>query len=93
MFVHIAIFSPGYAESKYCLNELCDILASKKTLIPVFYNVEPENLRWLENEMGPFAKAFSYHIERRRNEDVERWKSALKTSADIAGFKFLDYDK
>ena len=55
--VHVVIFSLRYAESKYCLNELCDMLASKKSLIPMFYNVEPENLQWPENEKGPFARA------------------------------------
>jgi hypothetical protein len=93
VLVHIAIFSPRYAESKHCLNELCDMLASKKTLIPVFYNVEPENLRWPENEKGPFAKAFSYHMEKNRDQDVERWKRAFRASADITGFRPSDYDK
>lgn len=35
--VHVAIFSKGYAESKYCLNELCDMLSSGKDILPVFY--------------------------------------------------------
>lgn len=91
--VHVAIFSPGYAESKYCLNELCDMLASKKPLIPVFYKVEPENLRWPENEKGPFAKAFIHHMESGRKWDVERWKGALKEAANITGFKQVDSDK
>jgi len=33
--VHIAVFSKGYAESKYCLNELCDILESGKDILPM----------------------------------------------------------
>ena len=40
----------------YCLNELCDMLASEKPVIPVFYDVEPENLR--RTDVGPFAEAF-----------------------------------
>jgi hypothetical protein len=91
--VHVAIFSPGYAESKYCLNELCDMLASKKHLIPVFYDVEPEDLRWPENEEGPFARAFNHHIERGRKCDVERWKGALKEVANITGFRRVDNDR
>jgi hypothetical protein len=91
--VHVAIFSPRYAESKYCLNELCNMLASKKPLVPVFYNVEPENLRWPENEKGTFAKAFIHHMERGRKQDVERWKGALKEVANIIEFKRVDTDK
>ena len=91
--VHVAIFSPKYAESKYCLNELCDMLASKKPLIPIFYNVEPENLRWPENKDGPFAKAFSHHMKKGRYQDVVKWKGALKKAADIVGFRFCNNDK
>jgi hypothetical protein len=69
------------------------MLASKKPLIPVFYKVEPENLRWPENEKGPFAKAFVHHMERGRKQDVEKWKGALKEVANITGFRLVDSDK
>jgi len=35
--IHIAIFSPRYAESTWCLNELVLMLESRSTIIPVFY--------------------------------------------------------
>jgi len=44
--VHVAIFSAGYAESIWCLNELLQMLDSKATIIPVFYKVKPSELRW-----------------------------------------------
>jgi len=44
--VHVAIFSPRYAESRWCLDELVLMLKSGATIIPVFYNVEPSDLRW-----------------------------------------------
>ena len=84
VLVHVAVFSPRYAESKYCLNELCD-------MFPVFYNVEPENLRW--TDQGPFAKAFQRHMIKGRNQDVERWKAALVEVAAITGFRRIDHDK
>lgn len=43
--VYVAIFSTGYADSKWCLGELCAMLKSQKVIIPVFYDVKPENLR------------------------------------------------
>ncbi|KAG0564042.1 hypothetical protein KC19_8G078500 [Ceratodon purpureus] len=88
--VHVAVFSPGYAESKYCLNELCDMLESKKPLISVFYDVEPVNLRWIE--VGPFAKAFEEHLKKGRTKDVVRWRAALSQAADITGFRLVDCD-
>ncbi|KAG0598640.1 hypothetical protein M758_12G090100 [Ceratodon purpureus] len=92
VFVHVAIFSPRYAESKYCLNELCDMLESKKPMIPIFYDVEPQNLRWPEDENGPFAKAFCQHKVRGRHQDVERWTKALGEVANITGFRLVDCD-
>jgi len=44
--VHVAIFSPGYAESSWCLKELVQMLESGSTIIPVFYKVEPSDLLW-----------------------------------------------
>jgi hypothetical protein len=54
--VHVAVFSKRYAESKYCLNELCDMLKSDQVILPVFYGVNPEDLRWIDN--GPFKEGF-----------------------------------
>lgn len=39
--VHIAIFSPRYAESLWCLDELVLMAESGKAILPVFYKVNP----------------------------------------------------
>jgi len=57
--VHIVIFSPQYADSSWCLNELLLMLNSGKTIIPVFYGVKPSELRWTQNQQGLFARALS----------------------------------
>lgn len=85
VLVHVAIFSPRYAESKYCLNELCALLETQKPVIPVFYNVDPENSRY--TKVGPFAKAFRKHEKRGRDEDVLRWRAALLEVAAITAFR------
>ncbi|CAK9194562.1 unnamed protein product [Sphagnum troendelagicum] len=54
--VHVAIFSEHYADSDYCLDELCAMLESKKLIIPVFYDVSPSALR-CEDPDGPYTKA------------------------------------
>ncbi|KAG0605274.1 hypothetical protein M758_9G045100 [Ceratodon purpureus] len=90
--VHVAVFSPKYAESEYCLNELFDILASRKPLIPVFYNVDPEDVQCPENEKGRFAEAFKmWRGMKGRDQDVERWKGALMKAGDITGFTSATY--
>jgi hypothetical protein len=88
--VHIAIFSKRYAESRWCLEELCWILrvAHEHTIIPVFYEVEPYHLRNIDRE--PYAKAFEEHKRKGKDsmEVLERWKEALKEVSYISGLVF-----
>lgn len=89
--VHVAIVSKRYAESKYCLNELVDMLKSGKPIIPIFYDVEPQHLR-LALLSGPFAAAFEYHKNKGREKEVELWTNALSKLAEITGFQLRNYD-
>jgi hypothetical protein len=83
--VHVAVFSKRYAESKYCLNELCDMLKSDQVILPVFYGVNPEDLRNIDG--GPFKEGFRKHVKRGRIEEIRRWKEALRKVADHRGFR------
>ena len=89
--IHVAVISKGYAESKYCLSELVAMMRSGKPVIPVFYDVEPMQLRRVES--GPFAEAFEKHKLKRSGEQVEEWRDALCKVADITGicFRLSDY--
>jgi len=58
--VHIAIFSPRYAESPWCLNELNQMFESEATIIPVFFNVKPAELRWTGGEEGWFYQLLRF---------------------------------
>ncbi|KAG0612311.1 hypothetical protein M758_6G017700 [Ceratodon purpureus] len=90
--VHVAIVSKRYAESKHCLNELVAMVRSGKPVIPVFYDVEPVDLRWVEN--GPFAEAFEKHKSSGRTEKkLQQWRAALETLAGITGFRLTDYNR
>jgi len=89
--VHVAIFSKLYADSEYCLDELCAMLESEKLIIPVFYDVSPSDLR-CEAHDGPYAKAFLKYHRRRSASEVKKWKQALRTAADLNGFKLDDYN-
>jgi hypothetical protein len=67
--VHIVIFSKNYAESRWCLDELCWILRSVQertaTIVPMFCDVEPKNLRDITR--GPYAEAFDKHKRKRQS--------------------------
>ncbi|KAG0605760.1 hypothetical protein M758_9G085800 [Ceratodon purpureus] len=87
--VHIAVVSRGYAESKYDLNELV-AMRSGKPVLPVFYDVEPVDLRWVEN--GPFAEAFEKHKSKGRTQKkLQAWRDALGALAGITGFHLADF--
>lgn len=87
--VHITIFSESYAQSKWCLDELCMILKSvhnsNKKIIPVFWDVEPSHLRHIEN--GAYNAAFEKHQSEGRvpTAQIEEWKKALKNASFLSG--------
>ncbi|MED6151663.1 hypothetical protein PIB30_084556 [Stylosanthes scabra] len=58
----VIVFSPHYASSTWCLDELCKILDCKNMLglqmVEVFYGVEPSDVR---HQIGTFDKAFKKH--------------------------------
>ncbi|BFG40928.1 hypothetical protein CerSpe_272020 [Prunus speciosa] len=83
----IVVLSQNYASSSWCLEELTKILQcmkSKGTVLPVFYNVDPSNVR---KQSGSFARAFAKH-EKMFREDIEkvkRWRAALTEVANLSG--------
>ncbi|CAL8173860.1 unnamed protein product [Prunus armeniaca] len=83
----IVVLSPNYASSSWCLDELTKILQcmkSKSTILPVFYHVDPSDVR---KQSGSFADAFAEH-EKRFREDIDkvkRWKDALTEVANLSG--------
>ncbi|XP_021819712.1 TMV resistance protein N-like [Prunus avium] len=83
----IIVLSQNYASSSWCLEELTKILQcmkSKGTILPVFYNVDPSDVR---KQSGSFAGAFVEH-EKRFREDIEKvmhWRAALTEVANLSG--------
>ncbi|GLJ16629.1 hypothetical protein SUGI_0285420 [Cryptomeria japonica] len=77
--LHIAIFSENYAKSSWCLAELSYMLKVGAKIIPVFYHVEPTDLRWVAQGKGVYAKAFKGHEQKGRYslEQLQEWKRAL----------------
>ncbi|XP_028801905.1 toll/interleukin-1 receptor-like protein [Neltuma alba] len=81
----IIIFSPRYASSHWCLDELAKIWNCGRLILPVFFNVDPSHVRKQE---GPFRRYFKKHEAERSKEEVSRWREALKKVGGIAGFPF-----
>jgi secreted Zn-dependent insulinase-like peptidase len=91
--VHIAIFSPGYAQSPWCLQELVLMKNSGRTILPVFYKVDPsvvrhkyaEGLRFLQEkkshdlETGEQKQRYDFNT-------IQKWRKALSDVADLKGF-------
>eukprot|EP00253_Pinus_taeda_P007627 PITA_07627 len=99
--VHIAIFSPRYADSNWCLDELLLMFESGSTIIPVFYGVEPADLRWgTHGEKGVYGRSLQM-LEKKRTHDsqpryypstIQKWRKALFDAAEIKGFDKKTYN-
>ncbi|KAL2997674.1 hypothetical protein AAZX31_09G054100 [Glycine max] len=81
----LVIFSPDYASSCWCLEELVKILECReeygRIVIPVFYHIQPTHVR---HQLGSYAEAFAVH-GRKQMMKVQHWRHALNKSADLAG--------
>ncbi|XP_052206767.1 disease resistance protein RUN1-like [Diospyros lotus] len=83
----VVVFSENYASSKWCLEELVKILECQKTraltVLPVFYQVDPSDLR---RQRGRVGAAFAKHERDSSEEKVQRWRNALVEAANISGW-------
>ncbi|KAL3743666.1 hypothetical protein ACJRO7_018867 [Eucalyptus globulus] len=86
--ISILILSPNYASSKWCLQELVEIIECKKTVghvvLPIFYHVEPTHVR---NQEGSFKETFCGLSGKYLEEAVLKWKQALQEVASIKGWE------
>lgn len=51
--VGVAVFSPHYCESYFCLHELALIMETKKKVIPIFCDVKPSELHVVDKVCSP----------------------------------------
>ncbi|CAN1195542.1 Disease resistance protein L6 [Linum perenne] len=86
--ISIPIFSPRYAESKWCLKELAEIIEHRKRekghiILPIFYMVDPGDVR---RQTGPYEVAFTQHKRNGFDEEtIQCWKAALTEVGSLKG--------
>eukprot|EP01018_Ginkgo_biloba_P022024 Gb_08581 [translate_table: standard] len=90
--LHIAIFSPNYAQSPWCLAELSFMLKTGAKIIPLFYQVAPFDVRHIQK--GAYADAFVQHEKMARypSQKLDEWKEALHRVAFQYGLELNNFD-
>ncbi|KAF8409317.1 hypothetical protein HHK36_005391 [Tetracentron sinense] len=73
--VGVAVFSPHYCDSYFCLHEIATIMEHKKKVIPIFVDIKPSELRVMDNGVYP-AK------------DVQKFNLALEEVKHTVGLTF-----
>eukprot|EP01018_Ginkgo_biloba_P040528 Gb_10732 [translate_table: standard] len=92
--IYIPIFSTHYAESSWCLKELSlmwsHVSSSNSThkMIPLFYQIEPWQVRHPDDERSPYANAFHKHSTKGRYTEhtINQWKNALREASSFSGW-------
>ncbi|PRQ35384.1 putative toll-like receptor, P-loop containing nucleoside triphosphate hydrolase [Rosa chinensis] len=89
----IVVLSENYADSAWCLEELtkiCECKEESKGIFPLFYNVDPSDVR---HRKRSFGEALNKHGSsgRHASEKVQRWNDALYKVASFSGWHTKDY--
>ncbi|TKY66552.1 TMV resistance protein N [Spatholobus suberectus] len=73
--IGLAVISPRYCESYFCLHELALLMECKKKVIPIFCDVKPSQLRVINNRKWTL-------------EDHRRFKLAIEEAKYTVGLTF-----
>ncbi|OIW11523.1 hypothetical protein TanjilG_26889 [Lupinus angustifolius] len=73
--IGVAVFSPRYCESYFCLHELALLMGCRKKIIPIFCDVKPSQLRVFNN--GKWSE-----------EELRRFRWALEEAKSTVGLTF-----
>lgn len=102
--ISLVVFSKSYASSKWCLDEVLMIMEQhershpKREVVPVFYNVDPTDVR---NQTGCFEEAFNGYDDiikeetdlLKKNEWLEMvtaWRYSLNKAGSLTGMVSKD---
>lgn len=89
----IVVFSPDYASSPDCLEELtkiCECMKDDDRILPVFYKVEPFDVR---HQKRSFQEAFIEYENSglHKSEKVQQWRDDLVKVAKFSGWYLKNY--
>nr|AHG28998.1 NBS-LRR protein [Cicer arietinum] len=86
----IVVLSKNYASSSFCLQELSHILDSIKgkgrLVLPVFYKVDPSDVRKLK---GTYGEA----MDTNETKSNHKWKMCLHQVSNLSGFHYKNGDE
>ncbi|CAI0437210.1 unnamed protein product [Linum tenue] len=94
--IYIPILSPGYASSKWCLQELALMLERYKQdegshiILPIFYLMEPRDVRHCK---GSYEEALEQHRLKYGEETIRVWKDALEEVGQMTGWRVTESDR
>ncbi|CAL1358632.1 unnamed protein product [Linum trigynum] len=94
--IYIPILSPGYASSKWCLQELALMVERYKQdegchiILPIFFLMEPRDVRHCQ---GSYEGALEQHRLKYGEESIRAWKDALGEVGQMTGWRVTDSDR
>lgn len=74
--VGVAVFSPMYCDSYFCLHELSLMMECKKKVVPIFCDIKPSELRVKD------------HYDLGSSKDIEKFRLALQEAKNTVGLTF-----
>ncbi|XP_047313038.1 TIR-only protein-like [Impatiens glandulifera] len=79
----IAVFSPTYCHSYFCLHELSMIMECNKRVLPIFCDIKPSELRVHEDNVVNW---------RCSSKDLRRFRCAIEQAKNTVGLTFNSTD-
>ncbi|XP_019189908.1 PREDICTED: TMV resistance protein N-like [Ipomoea nil] len=85
--ISMIILSKNYPSSKWCLEELVQILEckekGKQLVFPIFYGVDPSEVR---NQREVYGMALTEHEKKIEGNKIQKWKDALTKVGNMSGW-------
>lgn len=91
--IALVLFSTHYADSSWCLDELVEIMKSAEAyrhhghmVVPIFYDVEPSDVRRQEEEFGEGFKSSLAEVKKEKEVKAAEWRAALEGAGKRSGW-------
>lgn len=92
--IALILFSTRYADSRWCLDEAVEIMNCDGVyrdhghmLVPIFYDVEPSEVR---RQSGEFGRGFESRAAEQGEAKVASWRAALEEAGNRSGWHLMN---